>query len=97
MKKIIPITDLQRQAGQIIGEVAADDDSVIITQRGRPAAVIVSIAHYAQIEEDLERLDELELLEMTSRSRQAIAEGRTLSHRQVKAQIKKKQPARRAK
>ncbi len=55
------------------------------------------MSQHAQIEEDLERLDELELLEMTSRSRQAIAEGRTLSLQQVKARIKKQQPVRRTK
>jgi prevent-host-death family protein len=53
MKKIIPITDLQRQAGQIVGGVVSSDEPVIITQRGRPAAVLLSARRSSQLEEDL--------------------------------------------
>lgn len=91
MKKIMPITDLQRQAGQVVSELNASGESVIITQRGRPAAVLVSASRYQQIEEGLERLDELELLEMIARSREAIAGSKTFSHRQVKAHLEKRQ------
>lgn len=93
MKKIIPITDLQRQAGQIVSELADSGESVIITQRGRPAAVIISSDHYAQIEEDLARLDELELLEMVTRSREAAKNGQTIPHQEVKARLAKQQPS----
>ena len=89
MNKIIPITDLQRQAGQIVSGVVASDESVVITQRGRAAAVLVSAARYSQIEEDLARLDELELLEMVAESRDALKRGETLSHKQVKERLEK--------
>lgn len=90
MKKIIPITDLQRQAGQIIGGVTTTDEPVVITHRGRAAAVVVSARRYTQIERDLERLDELELLEAVTRSREAIARGETISHAEVKKRIEKR-------
>ncbi|SRR5712692_3264664 len=93
MKKIIPITDLQRQAGQIVGGVVSSDEPVIITQRGRPAAVLISARHYSQLEEDLERLDELELVEAVARARDAISKGQTISHSQVKARIEKRHKA----
>jgi prevent-host-death family protein len=96
MKKIIPITDLQRQAGQIVSGINASPDPVLITQRGRPAAVLISAKRYAQIEENLQRLDELELLDMVERSRQALAAGQTLSHKQVKARLEKKHRRRRS-
>ena len=91
MKTIIPITDLQRQAGQIVGGVSSTDETVVITQRGRVAAVLVSARRYAQIEQDLERLDELELLEAVKRSREAISKGETLSHAEAKARLQKRQ------
>jgi len=90
MKKIIPITDLQRQAAQIVGGVVSSDEPVIITQRGRPAAVLLSARRYSQLEEDLERLDELELVEAVARAREAITKGQTISHAQVKARIAKR-------
>ncbi|MEP6901817.1 MAG: type II toxin-antitoxin system Phd/YefM family antitoxin [Actinomycetota bacterium] len=87
MKNIIPITDLQRQAGQIIGSLAKSDEPIVVTQRGRASAVIISVERYSEIEADLKRLDELELLEMVELSRQDIAEGKILSHDDVKKRL----------
>jgi prevent-host-death family protein len=87
MKNIIPITDLQRQAGQIIGSLAEFDEPVVVTQRGRASAVLMTAERYAEIEFDLKRLDELELLEMIELSKQDIAESRVLSHDEVKKRL----------
>jgi prevent-host-death family protein len=88
MQKIIPITDLQRGAGQIVAELA--DESIVITHRGRVAAVLVSAERYAQMESDLERLDELELAGMVDEARLARASEQTLSHEEVKRRLKKR-------
>src|SRR5579862_2083293 len=88
MKRIIPITELQRKAGQIISGIESDDP-VIVTQRGRPAAVLISSDRYAEIEGDLAKLDELELADMVSRGRAAIADGRTIAHQEVKDRFRK--------
>jgi prevent-host-death family protein len=89
MRRIVPITDLQRQAGQIINEMADSEEPIIITQRGRTAAVIVSATRYAQLEEDLERLDELELAQMVERARVARDAGKTISHNEAKRRLAK--------
>jgi prevent-host-death family protein len=87
MQKLIPISDLQRQAGTIVGDLTSNNEPVIITQRGRASAVLLSAAHYTQIEADLTRLDELELLSMVAQAREAIAQKKTISHREVKARF----------
>ena len=87
MRKIIPITDLQRQAGQVVGSLSDSDEPIVVTQRGRAAAVIVSIERYQRIEEDLERLDELELSEMVEQALMAKAAGDVLSHAEVKRRL----------
>ncbi len=87
MKDIIPITDLQRQAGKIIKSLSEKEEPVVITQRGRASAVIISTERYSEIEEDLKRLDELELIEMVEKSRQQIAEGKTLSQDEAKKRL----------
>ena len=87
MKKIIPITDLQRQAGQIVSAFDESPDPVIITQRGRAAAVLIPVARYQQMEEDLIRLDELELRDMLAAAESQIAAGQTVSHRKVKEKL----------
>ncbi|HEX8845102.1 MAG TPA: type II toxin-antitoxin system Phd/YefM family antitoxin [Pyrinomonadaceae bacterium] len=88
MQKIVPITDLQRGAGQIVTDLA--DDSIIITHRGRAAAVLVSAKRYAEMETDLERLDELELAGMVEEARRVRASEETLSHDEVKRRLKKR-------
>lgn len=88
MKNIVPITDLQRQASQIIGGLSVTDEPVIITQRGRAAAVIISSDRYQEIEDDLRRLDELELLELVNEGKRAVATGDTISHEEVKRKLK---------
>ncbi|MCI0486282.1 MAG: type II toxin-antitoxin system prevent-host-death family antitoxin [Blastocatellia bacterium] len=64
MKKTIPISDLERRAGQIVYNLADSDKSIVITQRGRPAAVLVSAARYSHQNakrahaDDLDRMDD---------------------------------------
>ncbi|MGH9832010.1 MAG: type II toxin-antitoxin system Phd/YefM family antitoxin [Blastocatellia bacterium] len=87
MKRIIPITDLQRQAAQIVGSLSESEEPFIITQQGRAAAVLMPVARYEQIEQDLARLDELELREMLAIAEAQIAQKKTVSHRKVKERL----------
>ena len=87
MKNIIPVTDLQRQAAQILTELNDSSEPFVITQRGRATAVLLTAKRYAEIEEDLQKLDELELLAMVEDSRQAIKEGKTISQKDVKKRL----------
>ncbi len=90
MKNIIPITDLQRQAGQVVNSLAESDEPVVITQRGRVAAVLMSASRYTQIEEDLQRLDELELVEMVKAARESRKVNSTISHAEVEKRLARK-------
>ncbi len=90
MKNIIPVTDLQRQAAQILSDLS-DNQPIVITQRGRASAVLLSARRYAEIEEDLQMLDDLELLRMVEESKQDIQNGKTLSHNDVKKRLKFKE------
>jgi prevent-host-death family protein len=46
MDKIIPISDLQTHAKQYVDQVKNTTEPLIITQRGRAAAVLVSYQEY---------------------------------------------------
>jgi prevent-host-death family protein len=56
--KIIPISDLRQNASDIIKRVSSSREPVFITQRGRAAAVMVSMENYehAQHENEILRL-----------------------------------------
>ena len=87
MKNIIPITDLQRQAAQVLIDVNASSEPIIITQRGRPAAVLLSAKRYAEIEEDLAAFDDLEIERLIAEGEKDIANGNTLSQEEVKRRL----------
>lgn len=87
MKNIIPVTDLQRQAAHILSELNESTEPVVITQRGRASAVLISARRYAEIEEDLALLDDLELLQLLDEAKQAVANGDTISHEEVKKRL----------
>jgi prevent-host-death family protein len=57
--KIIPISDLRQNASDVLKDISASKQPVFITQRGRAAAVIVSMQSY---EESQHELDILRLL-----------------------------------
>lgn len=87
MKNIIPVTDLQRQAASILSTLDDSAEPVVITQRGRASAVLISARRYAEIEEDLKTLDDLELLRLIEEGKQEVAVGNTLSHNIVKKRL----------
>jgi prevent-host-death family protein len=57
--KIIPISDLRQNASDVVRSVSSSREPVFITQRGRAAAVMVSMQIY---EESQHELDILRLL-----------------------------------
>ncbi|MDZ4178696.1 MAG: type II toxin-antitoxin system Phd/YefM family antitoxin [Coriobacteriia bacterium] len=66
---IIPISDLRQDAAGIIRRVAASDEPVVITQRGRASAVLVSADAYERTQH------ENEILRMLARGDAEIAAG----------------------
>ena len=56
--KIIPISDLRQNASEVVKNVSSSREPIFITQRGRAAAVMVSMDVYtnAQHEMDILRL-----------------------------------------
>ena len=72
MKKvpmIIPITDLRQDAAAVLKKVRPHRQPTIITQRGRAAAVMLSVEAYEQAEH------ERQILLLLARGDKEIAEG----------------------
>jgi prevent-host-death family protein len=58
MEKIVPISELQAQARRIVEGVRKTRDPVIITQRARPAALLVNYEDYEGMVATLEEMSE---------------------------------------
>ncbi len=71
MPNIIPITDLRQDAAGVLQRVRASREPIVITQRGRAAAVMVSAEEYERAEHDRE------ILMLLARGEKEIKEGNT--------------------
>ncbi len=67
---IIPITDLRQDAARVLRQVRDSKEPVVITQRGRAAAVVMSVEAYERSEHDRE------LLHLLARGEKEIAAGK---------------------
>ena len=67
--EIVPVTDLRKDAAAVVKRVQASDAPLVITQRGRAAAIMLSLEAYRRGEH------ERELLRLLARGEQEIAGG----------------------
>ena len=67
--EIIPITDLRQDSSAVLKRVRASRQPLIITQRGRAAAVLLSVEEYERGE------TERQILRLLARGEKEIAAG----------------------
>lgn len=67
--KIIPISDLRQNASDVVKNVQSSGEPVFITQRGRAAAVMISMEVYEKNQH------ELDILHLLARGEKEIAAG----------------------
>ena len=53
---ILPVSDLRKHAADILKKLRDNKETVIITQRGRAAAVMISVEAYEKAEQEKEML-----------------------------------------
>lgn len=66
---IVPISDLRQDASGLIKRLSDSREPLFITQRGRAAAVLISMQTYAQTQQDME------ILRLLARGEQEIEAG----------------------
>ena len=54
--KIVPVSDLRQEAAAVLQRLRESKEPVVVTQRGRAAAVLLSIEEYERRERNLEIL-----------------------------------------
>ena len=87
MIKQITVTDLQRNAAKVIGNL--EDGPVIVSQRGRPAAVIINADTFERIERELEETETRRVLEVVEAGLASYKAGRTSPHAEVVRRVRK--------
>ncbi len=77
------VTTLKRKATEIISSLQADRDPVLITQHGRPAAYLVDVTMFEEMNKRISILEGIALGE------QAVRDGKVSSHKDAKARLAK--------
>ena len=90
MEKIIPISELQSQAKRIIEGVKQTRDPVIITQRGRPAALLVNYEDYEGMVATLEEMSQPDWSERLVEAERDSRDGKGMELEEFKAKRAKR-------
>lgn len=75
------VTTLKRKATDVISQLVRDQEPVLITQHGLPAAYLIDVQMFEGMQ------SRLTLLEGIARGEKAILEKRVLSHREAKQRM----------
>lgn len=79
---IRPVSEFRKNAARFIEQVQQEKRSIVLTQRGKSAAVLVDVAEYQQL------LDKLEKMEDLLEADRQIEEGDVYSHADAQKQIR---------
>ena len=80
---IKPVSDFRANAAGMIEQVKASGRPLVLTQPGESAAVLLDVAVYQEL------IEELELLSDVRTAMKQIDEGQVVSHCQAKAKLRK--------
>jgi prevent-host-death family protein len=79
-----PISYLKANAAEVIENLKASHQAMVITQNGEAAMVIQSVADYEQTQETLA------LLKILAQSQQAASQGKTVSSAEAFTQLRQR-------
>ncbi len=92
MIKQVTVTDLQRRAAEVISSLR--EGPVVVSQRGRPAAVILTAEAYEQMERAVAEVEAKQVREIVEAGLSSYRSGRTSPQaavaRRVRAARRKK-------
>ena len=83
LPRLKPVTEIKRRATAVIADVRATRQPVLITERGRSAAVLLDVETYDAL------LRRLAVLEGIARGERAYSEGRVVSHAQARRRLRR--------
>lgn len=89
---IVPISELQTRSKALVEQVQRTGVPIVVTQRGRPAAMLVN---YELYEGHLATVDEMSFQdweERLARARKELASGKLLTHEAVTSSRKRRAP-----
>jgi len=87
MARIVPFTEARARLTELLDDVEARHEHVVITRKGRPAAVVVSPDEWDAIEETLDVLQDEATLADLHESDKDVKAGRVFSLDEVRREL----------
>ena len=81
--KTLSLSEVKARLSELVDEVESRDERVVITRRGRPAAVLVSQDDLESWQETLEIASDPEFMADIRRGTRQISRGQTVSYEKV--------------
>ena len=76
MAKTLPISEVKTRLPELVTGVEEREEEIVVTRKGKPAAVIVNYAEYERLKESLEVLSDPVLMDQIGRSKGFYGKGR---------------------
>ncbi len=92
VSRTVPVRELRNELSQVIDQVADLREHIIVTRRGRPAAVLVPVDEYEALEETAEILSDPETLAAIDEARQEVERGETVSLDELRREFDVRHP-----
>jgi len=84
MSKTLPISEVKTRLPELVSGVEDREEEIVVTRKGKPAAVLVNYAEYERLKESLDVLSDPDLMRQISQSKAFYSKGRKgLSFEQV--------------
>lgn len=75
MARTLPISEVKTHLPELLAGVEEREEEIVVTRKGRPAAVLVNIAEYERLKATIDVLSDPHLMRQIRRSRRYFARG----------------------
>ena len=76
MAKTLSISEVKARLPELVTGVEEREEEVVVTRKGRPAAVLVNYAEYERLRETIDVLSDRDLMQQIRESQASYARGR---------------------
>lgn len=76
MSKTLPISEVKARLPELVTGVEEREEEVVVTRKGKPAAILVNYSEYERLKETIDVLSDPEMMRQFRKSVQFYASGR---------------------
>jgi prevent-host-death family protein len=75
MARTLPISAVKTHLPELLTGVEEREEEIVVTRKGRPAAVLLNVAEYERLKATIDVLSDRDLMKQIGRSRRYFARG----------------------